>query len=59
MDSVAFSGLLTRLELEGRDAAFVIGGSLGLSAQAVQTSLDALLPQGLVVPKGAGYTLRA
>ena len=33
--------------------------ALGLSAQAVQTSLDALLTQGLVVPKGAGYTLRA
>lgn len=33
MDSVAFSALLTRLEMEGRDAAFVIGGSLGLSAQ--------------------------
>ena len=33
--------------------------ALGLSVQAVQTSLDALLTQGLVVPKGAGYTLRA
>lgn len=33
--------------------------ALGLSVQAVQSSLDALLTQGLVVPKGAGYTLRA
>ena len=42
MDSVAFSGLLTRLELEGRDAAFVIGGSLGLSAQVLDACPDRL-----------------
>ena len=40
-------------------AACMLQKALGLSAQAVQTSLDALLTQGLVVPKGAGYTLRA
>ena len=33
--------------------------ALGLSAQAVQTSLNALVTQGIVVPKGEGYTLRA
>lgn len=33
--------------------------ALGLSAAAVQTSLNALLTQGLVVPKGREYTLRA
>ena len=45
---------ITRLEM-----AELAAKALGLSAQAVQTSLDALLTQGLVVPKGAGYTLRA
>ena len=42
MDSMAFSALLTRLELEGRDAAFVIGGSLGLSAPVLAACPDHL-----------------
>ena len=42
MDSVTFSTFLTNLELEGRDAAFIIGGSLGLSAQVLEACPDRL-----------------